>query len=371
MSVYALGTVLQQCFGLNPTQKMILVAMADCADTEEGNIFPSVATLALRTGYSEETVKRVRRDLRVEQVLVRDAEGGQGPGSTATYRIDIDRLLAVHGAPKEGSVQARVLAEMATRGRQPRLCSGHPLLANKGVAGDTLSGEKGVAGDTLSPDKGVSDSDKGVAGDTQTLSKNQEINPGACEALPVAAAGGGDKQQACGAVCAPPGGVGDGGEDGGSLGRAATAARVDPSSLRQRWLGRLGEIQRALGDPARFAAWVAPLIPWQETPSDFPDVELLLLRAPSLWHAEQLRASQARLLQVVERVWGGPVEVRPPGALGGEGLPRERHEAMKADALAAAGPSPPGTKPGTKPAGPAERGSAGRQGSARGMAGRR
>ncbi len=336
MSMMAVGMILQHCFGLNPTQKAVLTVMADCGDTDHGNIFPSIQTISLRTGYSEETVKRIRRELRNAGVLVRTADGGQGPGATATYRIDCNTLLATFGAPKEGSVQARVLAEMLARGRQVRLCHGHPLLANKGVTGNTLSLEKGVAGDTLGGDKGVNDSDKGVAGDTQTPSYNQEINPPA--GADARASGEADKQQACSPDPAGPGEASAGGAERGSLASEATAARVDPSSLRQRWVAVLPEVERMVGRDL-FLAWVAKLIPWRETESGFAEGEpRLLLRAPGRFQAAQLAQRHPRLVEAMARAWGGPVEIHAPGTLGDDGtLPPTAHDEMTAAALKAVG----------------------------------
>lgn len=72
-------------------EKFILLAYGDHADHDGGNVYPSVALIARKTGYSERSVQSISRKLEREGRLVLD---GKGPKGTKKWRIPI----AVGGA---------------------------------------------------------------------------------------------------------------------------------------------------------------------------------------------------------------------------------------------------------------------------------
>jgi hypothetical protein len=61
MSVSAMAWVWRQ--NLTPMSKIVLLAIADHADDDGGNAYPSKSTLALKTGYSERQVIRIVNQL--------------------------------------------------------------------------------------------------------------------------------------------------------------------------------------------------------------------------------------------------------------------------------------------------------------------
>lgn len=87
MSVKVLGLVWDA--PLSQAHKLLMLAMADHADHEGGNIFPSIGTLARKTGYSERHVQRLERELwnlgLIDQV-------GQSKYGTNHFRINLEKL---------------------------------------------------------------------------------------------------------------------------------------------------------------------------------------------------------------------------------------------------------------------------------------
>ena len=91
MSVKAMGLVWDmECpakinnLGFKPGHKYTLIAYADHADHNGKNIYPSVKTIARKTGYEERSVQRLTHELEIMGVLVED---GQGPRGTNRWYI--------------------------------------------------------------------------------------------------------------------------------------------------------------------------------------------------------------------------------------------------------------------------------------------
>ena len=70
MSVKAMAWVWDQ--EIDRDGKFVLLAYADHADHEGGNIFPAVLTIAKKTGYSERSVQRITKKLIEEGWLIED-----------------------------------------------------------------------------------------------------------------------------------------------------------------------------------------------------------------------------------------------------------------------------------------------------------
>lgn len=82
---------------LGPTERLIMLALADHAD-DEGRCYPSIARLSQRTGLSERAVQTNLRKL-VEQGYVRIVPGG-GKGNSNLYFVSANPAA---GAPFDGS----------------------------------------------------------------------------------------------------------------------------------------------------------------------------------------------------------------------------------------------------------------------------
>ncbi len=103
MSVKIMGLVWDA--DLPKDMKYLLLAYADHADHEGGSIFPSVALISWKTGYSERQVQRITKQLVSQKVLIPDGESAYY--GTHQYRIDARKLpqrsalaLQKRGRPK-------------------------------------------------------------------------------------------------------------------------------------------------------------------------------------------------------------------------------------------------------------------------------
>jgi DnaD/phage-associated family protein len=85
MSVKIMGMVWD--LTLDPNKKFVLLAYADHANHDGGNIWPAVETIVHKTGYHERSVQRVTRSLQVLGYLVDD---GKGPKGTNKWRIPLN-----------------------------------------------------------------------------------------------------------------------------------------------------------------------------------------------------------------------------------------------------------------------------------------
>ena len=83
MSVRIMGQVWD--LSLPHADKFVLLAMADHADHDGNNVYPSVRTVALKTGYSERQVQRVISSLETAGLLVAVQ---QRDGAATVYKID-------------------------------------------------------------------------------------------------------------------------------------------------------------------------------------------------------------------------------------------------------------------------------------------
>jgi Helix-turn-helix domain len=74
---------------LSPAERMVLLALADHADHLGANIYPSIALVAWKTGYSGRQVSRVIAQLVTDGLLIVLQAGGGRKRSTM-YRFDLD-----------------------------------------------------------------------------------------------------------------------------------------------------------------------------------------------------------------------------------------------------------------------------------------
>lgn len=86
--------LLNQAFGLDLESglKFVVCALADTADDESGELWPTVAFVAWKTCQSERQVQRAIKYLRdAGALLIVDREGG-GRRRSVYYRLDLDAL---------------------------------------------------------------------------------------------------------------------------------------------------------------------------------------------------------------------------------------------------------------------------------------
>ena len=86
MSVKAMSWVWDQ--NIERDEKFVLLAYADHADHEGKNIYPAVATIAKKTGYSERSVQRITRQLVAHEWLI---DNGVSQYQTHNFSIPIYR----------------------------------------------------------------------------------------------------------------------------------------------------------------------------------------------------------------------------------------------------------------------------------------
>ena len=94
MSVKIMGLVWD--LDIPQNEKFVLLAYADHADHDGGNMFPAVSTVARKTGYSERSIQRTTRTLVEKGYLV---ASGKGPKGTNKWKFGRGDILS--GVTKE------------------------------------------------------------------------------------------------------------------------------------------------------------------------------------------------------------------------------------------------------------------------------
>lgn len=85
MSAKIMGAVWD--LNIDQGMKLVLLAYADHADHDGGNIFPSIAKIAEKTGYSERTVQRMTSSLAKEGYLIPITTRKGGRSGTTHWKI--------------------------------------------------------------------------------------------------------------------------------------------------------------------------------------------------------------------------------------------------------------------------------------------
>jgi biotin operon repressor len=94
MSIEVMKLVYQARLG-SATRKAVAARLANYAQDDGTQVYPSLSRIAKETELSKSTVQRAIRDLRLAGVLVVVEEGGGGPRSTTKYRFDLAKLAAL------------------------------------------------------------------------------------------------------------------------------------------------------------------------------------------------------------------------------------------------------------------------------------
>jgi hypothetical protein len=80
---------------IQPTEKLVLLALADWANDEGGSLHPSMAAIARKACVSQCQARRIVRRFMRDGLLVVEANAAGGkPGTTPHYRLVVDRLTA-------------------------------------------------------------------------------------------------------------------------------------------------------------------------------------------------------------------------------------------------------------------------------------
>lgn len=104
MSVRIMSTVFDST--LNPTQRLVALALADYASDDGHGVYPSVAGISAKTGLSARSVKEVMKAFRVRGILVEEGERRVRGGRIPVYRIVAEAIPqpGAGGAPGAESV---------------------------------------------------------------------------------------------------------------------------------------------------------------------------------------------------------------------------------------------------------------------------
>jgi hypothetical protein len=74
---------------LAPNKRLVLLAYADHADEDGNNVFPSLARIAHKTGYSRDQVRRISRELKDDNLMV--LVNGATSTKPAEYKLTLWR----------------------------------------------------------------------------------------------------------------------------------------------------------------------------------------------------------------------------------------------------------------------------------------
>jgi len=82
-------------------EKFVLLAYADHADDDGRNIFPAVATVARKTGYSIRSVQTITRKLEKSKILISDSKGPKGTNRWRMNKKNLVNYTPAKSAPRK------------------------------------------------------------------------------------------------------------------------------------------------------------------------------------------------------------------------------------------------------------------------------
>lgn len=101
MSVKA-SALVWDCGRFEGSKLLVLLALADHADHDGGNIFPALKTVARKVRLSARQVRTILRALEADGAICATARRAGGRGLTTLYQIDMERLTAWRVAAEKG-----------------------------------------------------------------------------------------------------------------------------------------------------------------------------------------------------------------------------------------------------------------------------
>lgn len=112
MSVKIMGVVWDA--NLRSTEKLVLLAYADHAQHDGTRVYPSIESIAQKTGFSERTVQNATRSLEESGWLIPD---GAGKNGTNKWRIPVEGVNLLHPeSPAGGESPAPPGVNLTTQG---------------------------------------------------------------------------------------------------------------------------------------------------------------------------------------------------------------------------------------------------------------
>lgn len=114
----------------DPTQRQVLLYLANCCDDTGGNCFPSIATIAEKTKFSGRTIQRALMELQKGDFV--SVIRGTGRGNISQYKINVSRLKGCHRVAKERvSLSPEKGDSGSTKGRHSVVSPTPPYRSNR------------------------------------------------------------------------------------------------------------------------------------------------------------------------------------------------------------------------------------------------
>ncbi len=111
-------------------EKYVLLCLADHADHDGNNVYPSIGLIAWKTDYSERRVQELMRKLEHRQLLVK-VEERFGRGNTILYRINLDAGTLKESRGKGARISPFLRQQNSGKGEIPQAERVRPI-AQKG-----------------------------------------------------------------------------------------------------------------------------------------------------------------------------------------------------------------------------------------------
>ncbi len=146
--------------GLTPPQKLVLSVLAEHADDQGGNSWPSVATISAESEMAERTVQRALKEL-VEKKIVSSAVGG-GRRNTTIYTLDLTLQCPIP-APASGSDDAELTQDKGVSLTPFETAKGDAVTPFSNGKGDALTPIPGAERVSDSPERVSESAKKGVS----------------------------------------------------------------------------------------------------------------------------------------------------------------------------------------------------------------
>jgi len=118
---------------LPPTEKFVLLAIADFSNDKKGIAWPSQRTIANKTSYSRQTVNRAIKRLCASGVLVSSKRSAEGKSTSNVYRINIVALRDIqtnNAAQNDNQVSSSATNQCNGELHKPLLTLSEPLNDN-------------------------------------------------------------------------------------------------------------------------------------------------------------------------------------------------------------------------------------------------
>lgn len=135
--------------GLPPMERLVALAYADHADHEGNNIYPSLGTVATKTGMDRANVARIRRRLVEKGVMVPTQFADRKP---TRFRMDHAALIASVTQPLDEDAEASVTGTAPSVTRPLGLVSQGQLTSVTGTPNPSLTVNKTINEPSLAAD---------------------------------------------------------------------------------------------------------------------------------------------------------------------------------------------------------------------------